>query len=322
MRGLNNKVQEISIQHKAFKLKKPYVLSFGTLESFLSIQTKITLTSGASRIAEVVPLLGYNDESAEIITDNLQDWTRKLNGLTLEEARDFITPYISKYPFATSPILTAIDLFNYSIDDDLNHDLKYVVPTSTVEIPHFSKLLDNKSNKLKVKLIGHAQTDILGLKNLESKIISHPLKLRFDANQGYNFEDIKVLFQYLMDSGMYKNVEYIEQPLLVGQESNMGELRRLFSSIEIMFDESIVTQIDLVKAISNNINFIKLKLFKQGGINELISIAKEAYENKISVILGNGVATMMSNKIENEIFVQNELLFSEFLESNGFKKII
>lgn len=321
MKESNNGIQDIAILKESFRLKKPYVLSFATLDTFLSIQVKIILKNGNTRIAEVVPLFGYNEETAEIIEDNLRTWSGNVIGLTLNDARDYISQFITSFSFSTSPLLTAIDLFNYTDFDSFNDELKYVIPTSTTETDHFSSLLDDESCKLKVKLVGQVETDISGLEELKERIISHPLKIRFDANQGYTFDDAVTLFDYLVSSGIHRNLEYVEQPLLVGQESEMGELRKLFRSIDIMFDESIITQMDLSMATDNDINFIKLKLFKQGGIYELLAIAKEAKKMGISVVLGNGVATKMSNAIENNIFTMNKSLFVEYLESNGFKKI-
>ena len=76
---------------------------------------------------------------------------------------------------------------------------------------------------------------------------------------------------------------------------------------------------DLALASNNKVNFIKLKLFKQGGIKETIEIA-EAAKAKNKYNLRKLVATYISNFIENQIFLAHPDYFLP-LESNGFKKI-
>ena len=88
-----------------------------------------------------------------------------------------------------------------------------------------------------------------------------------------------------------------------------------------MLDESIVTDQDIYKAKSIGIEFIKLKLFKQGGIKEVVQQAQLCKLLGIKVVLGNGVATNLSNQIENHIYSSNPIFYGAS-EANGFLKII
>jgi L-alanine-DL-glutamate epimerase-like enolase superfamily enzyme len=175
---------------------------------------------------------------------------------------------------------------------------------------------------IKVKLTGDLSVDLNALKVLKNQLSDYNSKLRFDANQSYSFENAVLLFQFFKENNLENKVQYIEQPLPVGCESDMGKLRKQFENIEIMLDESVVDLEDLFLAIANNINYVKLKLFKQGGIKETLEIARKAKEFKIKVIFGNGVATHISNKIENHIYLKNKDLFNAPLESNGFLKVV
>jgi len=315
-------IKTIEILIKEFPLKTPYQLSFATLDKFISIQTAVSFSNHNEITTEVVPLLGYNEESEQIVLENLKTWTPVITGMSVENARAYIKEKIEQFPFSTSPLLTAIDLLEYPINGINQEDLSYVVPTSTESTAHFKSLLSDTKNVIKVKLTGNVETDTNGLNLVLDELKKYPNKIRFDANQAYNYESARMLFSYLIENQLENKVEYIEQPLPVGKENEMGLLRSEFDSIQIMLDESVVTINDLTLAEKNRIGFIKLKLFKQGGIQELISIAEAAHQKGIQVILGNGVATHISNKIENEIFVKNQHLFLNPLESNGFKKIL
>jgi len=314
-------VSNINIRIEEFPLVKSYKLSFATLEKFISIQTDFTFSNQKKIKSEVVPLFGYNNESKEIILENIKSWRNEIIGRNIIEARSYIKKYINQFPFSTSPILTAIDLLEFPFKK-INHDsLSYVVPTSTTNYEEFKNLILKKEKSIKVKLTGNLNVDIEGLNRIKNILINYPYKIRFDANQAYNYDNLKKIILHLINNNLQDKIQYIEQPLPVGMEEEIGKIRAEFKQIEIMLDESIISISDLKLALNNNINFIKLKLFKQGGIKETIDIAKEAKKKKINIILGNGVATHISNFIENQIYIAYPNLFISPLESNGFKKI-
>lgn len=62
------------------------------------------------------------------------------------------------------------------------------------------------------------------------------------------------------------------------------------------------------------------KLFKQGGIKEVIQQAQLCHLLGIKVVLGNGVATKLSNQIENQIYSSFPFFYGAS-EANGFLKV-
>jgi len=315
-------IEDLLISINTLPLKKPYKLSFVTLDRFQSIQVKLRFSNHKETIAEVVPLLGYNDESEEEIYDSIIAWKDELVGKKVSKAREFVSSFISQKPFTTSAILTAIDLMSYSVNPDTHHSIKYVVPSSTTETDELKSLLLNSRDSIKVKLTQDVDADINGLLAVKKEVLGFHSNIRFDANQAYDFEAARKFCELLQFTKLDLKTQYIEQPFPVGKENWIGELRKQFKSIAFMLDESIVTINDLDLATTNDVEYIKLKLFKQGGIKELLEIANEANRKGIKVILGNGVATSISNEIENEIYMKNKALFVAPLESNGFKKLI
>lgn len=313
-------INDIEIIVKEFPLQNTYNLSFANLDQFISIQTILSFSNNKRIITEVVPLYGYNEESKDLILKNLTTWSKEIISKEIKDARNHIQKFINKYPFSTSPLLTAIDLLEFPLQEIDHKSLNYVTPTSTQKIEEFKQLLSNLDTTIKVKLTGNPSLDIDCIETIKLELSSYNKKIRFDANQAYTFNDAKIFFEYLSSNHLENKIQYIEQPLPVGKETEMGLLRKEYPQIEIMLDESIINHDDLALANNNSINFIKLKLFKQGGIHELISIAKQAKKIGIKVILGNGVATNISNYIENEIYYTDKDLFLLPLESNGFMK--
>jgi L-alanine-DL-glutamate epimerase-like enolase superfamily enzyme len=68
-----------------------------------------------------------------------------------------------------------------------------------------------------------------------------------------------------------------------------------------MLDESIVGLEDLEMASEMGIKFIKLKLFKRGGIRELVELSGFTNRVGIMAIPGNGVSTRLSKSIEIQV---------------------
>ena len=322
MKKFDNKlyIEQVQLIKEVNPLIKPYKLSFNTLTEFISIQTQVTFSNQKTTLAEVVPLLGYNDESEKIVQQNLTSWIPQLIGKSIDEARETIRAKINKAPFSTSPILTALDLYTDPLPNKLDQAIDFVIPTVTSNLAEATTLLQQDKH-IKVKLTGDVAVDGTFFERLKPFILAHPHTLRLDANQAYSYEDASKFFELLLSQEIAHKVSYVEQPMKVGKEEEMGRLRQAYPNIEIMFDESVVTAQDLENAHALGIGFVKFKLFKQGGVEELIQLAKRAKELGIKVILGNGVATSIANDVENNIYLNYSDLFEYPLESNGFLKV-
>ncbi len=88
-----------------------------------------------------------------------------------------------------------------------------------------------------------------------------------------------------------------------------------------MLDEAIITCQDVQRAFDLGIRYIKLKLFKQGGVSELIHLIDFAASLNMHIVLGNGVATSLGNKLELLVHQRynKELLGAS--EANGYLKL-
>ncbi|UKN01572.1 hypothetical protein K6119_17755 [Paracrocinitomix mangrovi] len=321
------RISRVELCKTNYPLVKPYILSFETLHSFNAYHFEIYLDEGRSAKGEVVPLYGYSDEKPEDIFNYLENKSTELVDLDLSDARNIVEKDIEAIPFSTSAILTAIDLLLNPIDDTIDLDtFNYVTPASTEKVEElialYKKTCIENSSTLKIKLSGNFEIDKKALLALEPHIISAKGNIRLDANQAYNIENGLTFFEFLKNYRFLTNIQYVEQPFPV----NNWEFNELtiesFPNIPIMLDESVVTIEDIDRCHQMGIPYIKLKLYKQGGIKELINCAKHANQLGIKVILGNGVAGELTNKIEVLVFENHKDLFDPILEANGFKKLI
>jgi len=313
---------EVKIVESNYPLKKAYELSFVSLEHFLAFEVTLKLSDGSERVAEVVPLLGYSSESPEYILDYLKDKARKLQGHTLSKARALVTPDVEKTPFSTTALLTAIDSF-FIESLETQPDTSFCIPTSSKKIHDTISIIEGLERRetIKLKLSGNYDLDSSAIKALESDTRNLQHRYRLDANQAYKLDDAYRFFSFLGKSELLSQIDYVEQPLAAGNWDGHGQILKDFPDIPIMLDESIVTNAEVVRAHDMGIPFIKLKLFKQGGILELLKTTRLANELGMGVILGNGVATQTSNKVEIDLFHRFSKLYQAPLEANGFLKI-
>jgi muconate cycloisomerase len=103
---------------------------------------------------------------------------------------------------------------------------------------------------------------------------------RVDANGGWTVEAARQMIRWLAARG----VEFVEQPLLRGQESDLPAIHR-DSPLPIYADESVYRASD-IPSLAPYIDGINLKLMKCGGIREAIRIIHTARACNLKVMIG------------------------------------
>ncbi len=104
---------------------------------------------------------------------------------------------------------------------------------------------------------------------------------RIDANEGWQFEDAKLLLPELKQLG----IQLVEQPLARTEIEAMKELKAK-SPLPLYADESCVTEHD-VKKCADGFDGINIKLTKCGGITPALRMIKEARELGLKVMMGS-----------------------------------
>jgi muconate cycloisomerase len=113
----------------------------------------------------------------------------------------------------------------------------------------------------------------------EASAAFHP-KLRVDANGGWDVPTARSMMRWLAERG----VDYVEQPLVEGAES---ELPKLFEGrpLPIFVDESCRYSPDVVK-VAGSVDGVNLKLMKCGGITEALRIVATARALGLKTMIG------------------------------------
>lgn len=134
---------------------------------------------------------------------------------------------------------------------------------------------------LKVKLGKNAKHDIEAI-NLIARTIGNGIKLRIDANQGWNYEDALWVLTAFKDH----NIQFCEQPMRRYDDDKLPKLVKR-SPVKIMADESVFDHYDAIRIINASAcDYVNIKFAKSGGILEAIKINEVCAANNIPCMMG------------------------------------
>lgn len=108
----------------------------------------------------------------------------------------------------------------------------------------------------------------------------YAVKLRVDANGGWSVEQARKMMKWLAQ----REVEYVEQPLAAGQESELPFLYKQ-RPLPIFLDESCRFSHDVAR-FAHSVDGINLKLMKCGGITEALRIIGTARAFGLKTMIG------------------------------------
>ncbi|MGK7931649.1 MAG: dipeptide epimerase [Microcystaceae cyanobacterium] len=114
-------------------------------------------------------------------------------------------------------------------------------------------------------------------------------QLMVDANGGWNLEDAIRMCHFLANH----QVQYVEQPLAVGEENNLKTLSQQ-SPLPIFVDESCFTRHD-IPFLADKVQGINIKLMKAGGLSEVQRMIHVAKACNLQVMFGCYSDSSLSN---------------------------
>ena len=274
----------------------PFTIATGTMHFAQNILIKVFTDSpiiGIGECSAFPMIVGETQKTCyEMAKDFAILWKGK-DALDIEARLNDLNLFTS----GNTTIKSAFDMALYDIAAKnagqtlyqyLGGDKKEMLTDITVgigspsEMAHQAKAFaDNGASTLKIKLGKDVETDVERMKEIRA-VVGSQIKIRIDANQGWNFEDAK---KALVQLGQY-DIEFCEQPMNAFDDALLPELMKL-SPIKLMADESVYNHHDALRLVKNKAcHYINIKFAKSGGIHEALKIIAVARENNIPCMMG------------------------------------
>ena len=188
----------------------------------------------------------------------LWDWTAKKAGLPLNQILGFPRPH--------TPTSVTIGI---NKPDVIKKRIPLLLDGTTV-----------KSLKIKLGSPEGLSADKIMYEQVFESTKDYNVKIRVDANGGWNVKDAKYMMRWLAERG----VDYIEQPLKEGEEN---ELEKIYNDrpLPIYLDESCRFSENIPK-FASYVDGVNMKLMKCGGITEALRIISTAKTYGLKTMIG------------------------------------
>lgn len=313
-----DRIELVRAWRLSLPLSRPYHLSLGAIDAFETILVEI---GNDQRVAcgEATYLTGYTDEIVERAWEKTNALMPLIVGTSSADARAVLAPLLSEWPFTVTAFGTALDMLEHNALLDVKEQarvplLSLLQGETDVEIAKdVDDAIAGGFSTLKVKVGFDVDADLARIATIQ-RINDGRCLLRLDANQGYARDDA-VRFASSLDPDA---IELFEQPCAKEDWQAALDVARV-SRVPMMLDESIYGAEDIERAAQlGAARFVKLKLMKSGSVDILARDLARIRALGMEPVLGNGVATDVSNWMEACVA---RGLVGNALESNGFLKL-
>lgn len=322
-------------------LKKPFIVSYDRYDDMPTIITRIETHNGVVGWGEAVPdqhVTGETWESTlQVIEHELGPILLNENPFNINLIHEKMNKRIYRAPSAKAAIDIALyDLMGkltnqpvYNLIGGKSHDHLDIPQVISILSPEemateARRIVEEGYNNIKLKVGSDPKIDINRIRTVR-EAIPDDIKLRVDANQGWNVTDTINVIQQTKDYG----VEWYEQPIIAGHHKDMAEIKQA-TNVNIMADESVHSIDDLLKIIEfRSANLVNIKLMKTGGIYPALALANLADAAKMPCQVGSmvesAIATMAGAHLalSQSIIKSNEMagpiMFKEDVAKTNYR---
>ena len=293
-------IASIGLRKLELPLSTPYWSMISTIHAFDPIVVEVRTRDGAFGIGECVIVPGYTHETLEQSWAFCAEQADKLIGTTLAQAVDALRPHCAAYSHAVTSMTSAFEMASgHSLlqPSEIERQVPLLAPLHSKELNEIPNEIEKRISEgyraIKVKVGLDPKADLERVNCIQRAAAGRVL-IRLDANQGFS-SDAACRFASGLDPA---GIELLEQPCAAADWDAALRVKQI-STVPMMLDESIFGESDIERAAKlKAADYIKLKLVKAGGIESLQSGLDSIRRNNMHAVLGNGVATEISNWME------------------------
>ncbi|KPM33077.1 Mandelate racemase/muconate lactonizing protein [Croceitalea dokdonensis DOKDO 023] len=290
------KITHVSYERLDLKLTEPYTIAYETVDRAVNFILKIETDTNIVGYGCAAPDQEVTQESFAEVENNIKGiiipFLRDKNPLDTSRLLQELAVLFNKKSSALAMVdMALLDIAAKKMGVPLYQFLggyRTFIPTSiTIGILPLEDTLKKASDFVGqgftvLKLKGGLSVDE-DIEKVNKIFEVHPnIKLRFDANQGYDLERAIKFFKETKNA----NIEIFEQPSAVDKAKLLGAISKAVA-LPVMADESIKTLDDVYElARKEQINMVNIKLMKVGGIREGMHINSVAKAAGLQVMVG------------------------------------
>ena len=315
-------ISEIVLHRMRIPLTVPYKLSFVELRAFDTILVEVHDGDGRVGVGEATLLTGYTEESVVRSWQLACRLCREMAGKSACDIKRRAGEHAGQAAFTSTAITTAVEMLEGNA---------WLRSRRRTEVPLLALLHGETEDELGDAIRGHVQqgyatfkvkvgfqvdTDLARvalIQKLIQKLVAGRGRIRIDANQGYSSADA-CRFASSLDP---RGIELLEQTCRAGDWQAAAAVAKV-STVPMMLDESIYTLDDIARAADlGAAAYVKLKLMKTGGLEQLARALERIRALGMTPVLGNGVACDIGCWMEVRVAAE---LIDNAGEMNGFLK--
>jgi len=312
-----DRIERVKAWRLLLPLTRPYHLALGAIEAFETILIEAS-DGRRTGLGEATYLTGYTDETIDAAWDKVPELSALVAGKPIDAARERLGSLLADAPFTVTAFITAFDMLEerplLRVDEPTRVPLLTLLQAETeTEIEReIAAAIERGFATLKIKVGFDVDADLRRVATIQ-RVNGVRCALRLDANQGYSRADA-IRFVTSLDPDA---IELFEQPCDKADWDSAVAVARV-SRVPMMLDESIYGADDIARvARLDAARYVKLKLMKAGSVDALARDLAQIRALGMEPVLGNGVATDVSNWMEACVA---RGLVTNALESNGFLK--
>jgi L-alanine-DL-glutamate epimerase-like enolase superfamily enzyme len=285
------RVRSIALHLLKLPLAEPYHVSYRVYEDFDPILVEAEGADGCIGWGEGHISPGYSNETVEGGFAFCRDLAARIAGMDSAEAKALVQARKAESPVAASGLICALEALEghplLTLDRDVV--LPLLTPfhaTVPEDIPReVERRLREGFTTLKVKVGKDWRADLERVARVRDTAAGRAV-IRLDANRGFSRDDGLSFAERLDPAG----IELFEQPCAAKDwEANAAVAAA--SRVPVMLDESIYGLADIERASTlPGIGFVKLKLKKMGGLDDLRAGLRRIRALGMEPVLGDGVA--------------------------------
>lgn len=328
------KIKEIELFAIKLPLIEPFIISYATYDSILSIIVKMTTDDGYVGYGEAVPdehITGETWQSTfEVLKNDLAPAVIGLDPREFEKLHDVMNHVVKPAPAAKAAIdIACFDIAGKSMNVPVYQLLggryheKFPI-THVLSIGEPEKMAEEAARKIeqgytsfKMKVGTQVNNDVARIRAVRERV-GNDIDIRVDVNQGWgNAATTMKALRQMKDL----NIDWLEQPVTDDDIDGLVEIKAK-SDITLMIDEGLRNARDMREVIAKRAaDKANIKLMKCGGIYPAMKLAVMAEMAGIECQIGSmvessvgsaaGFHVAFSKKIMESVELTGPLKFSK-----------